>query len=59
MRNILQFPITADEATEVLGRKIADIDEIMSIGGIDGLVLRKVQEFIKANKETFENFSKS
>lgn len=61
MRNIIEFPITADEAIEVLNR--AEENERMfnagDVGGIDGITLLLIEKFIEQNKERFNTFSRA
>ncbi len=61
MRNLSVYPITANEAIEVL-KRAEDTQKILSrgqIGGIDGLTLLIIEKFIEQNKERFDTFSKA
>lgn len=60
MRNLLEYPITHGEACEAL----QDAQEIYyakyseNIGGTGGLALLFVEQFIRNNKDAFEEYTK-
>lgn len=58
MRNLAQYPLTADEAQQALGRQIQAIADKQTIGGVDGYALTCVGEFLKHKDAEFRDFLK-
>lgn len=56
MRNLVQYPLTADEANQALARQIQAIAETQSIGGIEGYALTRIGEFLKQHDSQFRAF---
>jgi hypothetical protein len=61
MRNLLQYPITHGEACEALQEAQASYYEKYrnNIGGTGGLSLFYAEQFIRKNKDVFEEFTKT
>jgi hypothetical protein len=62
MRNITEYPVTADEAISAL--QIAFENRSKNIGkygfgDIDGIALLMAEKFIENNKERFDTFAKA
>jgi hypothetical protein len=56
MRNIYQYPLTAEEAHDVLARQQQVIAQRQDFGGISGHALERVVEFLKQNDAQFRAF---
>lgn len=61
MRNLVEYPITADEAIAVirLAEEKNQMDNVDVIGCIDGVALLMIEKFIEQNKDRFDVFSKA
>lgn len=46
MRNLIEFPITADEVLTVVNTFLSREQERGEIGGINGLILHYVQQYL-------------
>jgi len=60
MRNILQYPVTADETIKALDwaqKEYTRNIQNYGIGGTEGISLLLAARFIEANKERFDAFS--
>ena len=62
MRNLLVYPITADEAISVLQVQLESYSKRIhtdGLGGIEGVALLTVEQFIARYKREFDTFSKA
>jgi hypothetical protein len=58
MRNLVQYPLTAEEANQALARQVQAIADKQAIGGIDGYALTLIGEFLKRHDAEFRDFLK-
>jgi hypothetical protein len=56
MRNLAQFPLSADEAHQALARQVQAIAEQQTIGGMDAYVLVCIGEFLRQHDAQFRDF---
>jgi hypothetical protein len=64
MRNVVEYPITYGEACEVLQEAQEEYrsrfkQDNVTIGGITGVTLFLIEQFIHAHKNEFEEFTKT
>lgn len=59
MRNIAQYPITSDEASNAIAtaREAWVKEHMMQIGSTNGFCLYLAEKFILANKDAFDKFA--
>jgi hypothetical protein len=61
MRNLVQYPVKADEAISALQLALESYTKSVrshGIGNIDGISLLMAEQFITENKEAFDKFTK-
>jgi len=58
MRNLAQFPLTADEAKQALARQVQAITDRQAFGGIDAYALVRIGEFLEQHDMQFRDFLK-
>ena len=56
MRNLAQYPLTAEEVRTVLQQKMEEVLKAGRIGGIDGIALAVALRFLNENNEQFTAF---
>lgn len=62
MRNLVEYPVTADETVAALkwaGSQYTKHIHEYGVGGIEGIALITAERFIEQNKERFDTFSKA
>ena len=61
MRNLIEYPITHGEACEAIqeAQKLYYEKYAMNVGGTGGLCLIYAEQFIRANKDLFNEFTKN
>ena len=59
MRNLAEYPVTANECLELLEKTRLNKELERKIGSTDLLCLSKVILFLESNKEAFENSLRS
>ncbi len=62
MRNLVEYPITADEVISTLQVALESYTKRVrtdGIGGIEGVALLMAEQFISRNKAEFDTFSKA
>lgn len=57
MRNLLEFPLTPQEAVDAIDQSIEKYKG--QVGGLEPYALHVVKSFIFANKELFDNYINS
>jgi nuclear transport factor 2 (NTF2) superfamily protein len=56
VRNLNEYPLTRDEVSRVLNRKLEEESNKRLIGGIDGYALTLVERFIHEYAADFDKF---
>lgn len=62
MRNLQQYPVTADEAISAVQMALEHYTHTIKergIGDVDGIALLMAEKFINDNKERFNTFSRA
>lgn len=61
MRNLIEYPITHGEAAEALqeAQELYYSKYKQNVGGVGGLALIYAEQFIRANRVAFEEFTKN
>jgi hypothetical protein len=61
MRNLIEYPITWGEAAEALqeAQELYNSKYRQNIGGTGGLSLLYAEQFIRANRAAFDEFTKN
>lgn len=62
MRNIMEYPVTGDEAVGALDwaqKEYTRNIENYGVGGIEGLALLLAARFIESHKKEFDQFSRA
>lgn len=57
MRNLVEYPITADEVLEVVNRALERDNVRKAIGGIDGCVLHTLYQYLIDNPEAVDDIT--
>jgi hypothetical protein len=56
MRNLKEYPISVDEVIQSVQRAQADYNSLELIGGVDGVCLNLLEEFLEEQKERLQLF---
>lgn len=56
MRNLAQYPLTAEEARQALARQVQTIVDKQAFGGIDAHALSRIGKFLELNDAEFRKF---
>lgn len=61
MRNLVEYPITHGETCEAIQEALEEYNKKYrhNVGGTGGLCLLYAEQFIRANKEAFNEFTKN